>query len=432
YVALIYLSPLICGAIVDRWVGHYRGILLGGFIILLGHLSLLLVHFIPYFLPDGHASFIALLNDSGLSLGKISLPVETKAELLRLGATENIIQAYHAVGISFHLALGLIIMGTGFFKPSAVSLISRLYKGQMGSQREEAFTLQYMAINIGSFAAPILAGGIGEYFGWHYGFSVAAIGMALGLGLFVSMSKKYLPADLYQKQALKKVSATTPLSGKSDATAKQYLTLIFLVFILSFYWTIYEQWGGLISIFTSESVNRHVGGVEISATAFQSLNPMFIILLSPLMIIALKVIDRKYGENRITAFHKLALSFVALGVGFGCLYIGASDASANESGKGAVSWLIAAYFFIAFSELLLAPVALALFTQIAPPSLLAVSVGVFYVTNSIGAFFSGYVGAWAIRTDIAIAFAALAILAALFAPILIGLNQIIFQKKNEI
>jgi proton-dependent oligopeptide transporter, POT family len=125
YTGLVYLTPLLGGYLADRYLGQRKAILIGGILMALGHFAM---------------AFEPLLN----------------------------------------LALGLLILGNGFFKPNISTMVGQLYP-QGDSRRDSAYTIFYMGINLGAFFSPLVCGTLGENVGWHYGFGAAGVGMVLGL-----------------------------------------------------------------------------------------------------------------------------------------------------------------------------------------------------------------------------------------------------------
>jgi len=136
YSGLVYLTPIIGGFLADRYLGQANAIVTGGMLMFLGHVVM---------------SFPTL----------------------------------------FFWATALLITGNGFFKPSISILVGRLYAPD-DPRRDSAFTIFYMGINLGAFLAPIVSGYLGEVFGWHYGFAAAAMGMLMGLIIFLSFHGRYL------------------------------------------------------------------------------------------------------------------------------------------------------------------------------------------------------------------------------------------------
>jgi len=137
YFTLVYASNLIGGYLADRYLGNRNAILLGGFILILGHICL-------------------------------AIPVKSL----------------------FTTGLAFIIIGTGFFKVNVSSLLGQYYQAN-DPRRDSGFTIFYMGINIGGLLAPILCGYVGKVYGWHYGFGLAGIGMSLGMLTFI-MGRKTL------------------------------------------------------------------------------------------------------------------------------------------------------------------------------------------------------------------------------------------------
>ncbi len=134
YTGLVYLTPLLGGYLADRFLGQRKAIMIGGLLMALGHFAM---------------AFEPLLN----------------------------------------LALGLIILGNGYFKPNISTMVGQLYP-QGDARRDSAYTIFYMGINLGAFFSPLVCGSLGERVGWHYGFGAAGVGMLLGLMTFAAMQRK--------------------------------------------------------------------------------------------------------------------------------------------------------------------------------------------------------------------------------------------------
>jgi POT family proton-dependent oligopeptide transporter len=133
YTGLVYLTPLLGGYLADRYLGQRKAILIGGILMALGHFAM---------------AFEPLLN----------------------------------------MALGLIILGNGFFKPNISTMVGQLYP-QGDARRDGAYTIFYMGINLGAFFSPLVCGTLGERVGWHYGFGAAGVGMVFGLAVFALMQQ---------------------------------------------------------------------------------------------------------------------------------------------------------------------------------------------------------------------------------------------------
>ena len=178
YAGLVYALPLIGGIVADRFLGMRKSVLFGGILLSLGHLLMAV---------EGHqainyAAGTILANDLALASGEVLAAgtVLSEAVMYRDTAALN----------WFYFALALIVMGVGYLKPNISTIVGKLYSRD-DPRRDGAFTIFYMGINIGSFAATLLCGWLGETFGWKYGFGAAGIGMIIGLISF-TYGQKYL------------------------------------------------------------------------------------------------------------------------------------------------------------------------------------------------------------------------------------------------
>jgi len=145
YTWAVYLTPIIGGFIADRLLGTHRSLLVGGWIIAAGHITL-----------AGTELF-------GITPGA-AVTLQTSPGAL----------------LCFVSGLTLIVIGTGFFKPCVSVMVGQLYERD-DPRRDAGFTIFYMGINLGAVAAPLIAGTLGEMVGWHWGFGCVAVGMILGI-----------------------------------------------------------------------------------------------------------------------------------------------------------------------------------------------------------------------------------------------------------
>ena len=178
YAGLVYALPLIGGMIADRYLGMRKSVLFGGILLSMGHLLMAI---------EGHQAVnyavgTVLANNLTLASGEVIAAGTVLTEAIRHQDT--------AALNWFYLALALIVMGVGYLKPNISTIVGKLY-AQDDPRRDGGFTIFYMGINIGSFAATLLCGWLGETFGWRYGFGAAGIGMIIGLFTFM-YGQKYL------------------------------------------------------------------------------------------------------------------------------------------------------------------------------------------------------------------------------------------------
>ena len=192
YAGLVYALPLIGGMIADRYLGMRKSVLFGGICLSLGHILMAV---------EGHqainyAAGTVLSDDLTLASGVVFAAGTTLTEAVMFRDTGALNW--------FYFALALIVMGVGYLKPNISTIVGKLYS-QDDPRRDSGFTIFYMGINIGSFAATLLCGWLGETFGWRYGFGAAGIGMIIGLFTFM-YGQKYLMghAEPSEPEKLKK------------------------------------------------------------------------------------------------------------------------------------------------------------------------------------------------------------------------------------
>ncbi len=337
YTFLVYLSSIPGGILADKLIGQKKAVILGGILLVAGH------------------SILAL-------------------------------QSLYA----FYIGLGLIIAGVGCLKPNISTMVGGLYpKGD--DRRDKGFTIFYIGINVGAFLAGIIIGYVGETMGWHYGFGLAGIGMAIGLIVFIT-GHKYLKGV---------GEATAALSVADQAIKAKPLTKIekdrILVMLISFlmiivFWGAFEQAGGLMNLYASEKTNRLIGFLNwtVPATWFQSVNSFFIITLG--IPIAAFWYNRKRKGKEASSIFKIALGVIIMGWGF--LFMTAASIQYQNDGSSAMYWLILAYMFHTVGELSASPVALSYITKLAPLKYASIMMGIFFAATGLGNYVAGWVGVW--------------------------------------
>ena len=384
YTGLVYFTPILGGYIADRWIGPRRAVFVGGVVMALGHFAM---------------AFPALL----------------------------------------YPALGLLIVGNGFFKPNISTLVGGLY-APGDTRRDAGFTIFYMGINVGAFLAPLVCGTLGEKFGWHYGFAAAGVGMALGLFVFGfgqhRLAQSASPADRNRLTArdwgtiagistaavLLVYAAVTlwPLvhslwrglsafgagtlalalalafligprfiSGRGERLApverrRVAAILIVAVFVMAF-WVGFEQAGGTMNLFADTLTDRVMFGWEMPASWFQAINPLLIIALAPVFAWLWPRLDRsRFAPSSIV---KQALGMIILGLGFVILAIGQQHA--DTVGKVSPLWLFTAFAFHSVGELLLSPVGLSMVTKLAPARLVSLLMGLWFAAIATASYLAG-------------------------------------------
>ncbi len=389
YGSLVYASTVIGGRVADKILGMRASIFLGGILMAIGHFVL------------------AIEND-----------------------------------IAFFLALAFIVVGNGFFKPNISTFVGSLY--EEGDVRKDAgFTIFYMGINIGGFAAPLLCGWLAVSYGWHYGFGLAGIGMLLGLIFFWNGIQKNvfgnlgLPPniDIYNKEYFgipQKIWVpvlaffVTPIiayvlasykaigGGNTIFGDQNYVNLIFKVigvgivvylamilykatleerkklfvailitFFMTIFWGVHELSGSVITLFADRNVELSF----MNASQTNSLNSLVIIILSIPISLLWSYLSKR-GLNPRTPY-KFGLGLVFAGLSFYVLSI--SGNSANESGMVPFAYLIIMYFILSIGELFMSPVGLSKITDLSPKRIISFMMGIWFLSSAFAFQIVGFI-----------------------------------------
>jgi POT family proton-dependent oligopeptide transporter len=379
YTALVYLTPVFGGIVADRLLGYRKAVTVGALLMAAGHFC--------------------------MAIQQVSV---------------------------FYLALSLLIIGNGFFKPNMSTVVGKLYK-EGDPRRDGGYTIFYMGVNVGAAAAPIACGLVGDRLGLHYGFTLAGFGMLAGLFIFLASQKRFAgiaeppdPVDLKRavmaginKEMLVYIGGAacvlltwkliqlpdvvgwllTILGGGMFAAVIAYsftrehvsrdrlwvalgLTAISIVF-----WAFFEQAGSSLNLFADRNVDKTVLGFDVPAPVMQSINPIFIILLGPIFAWLWVALDRRKLNPSIPL--KFGLGIVQLGLGFVALYYGAYVSQTD--GMVALSWLVLGYFLHTTGELCLSPVGLSMISKLAPPKMGAMMMGMWYLAIAFAQYAAGLI-----------------------------------------
>ncbi|MEW4923725.1 peptide MFS transporter [Algibacter sp. 2305UL17-15] len=328
---------------------------------------------------------------------------------------------------AFYTGLGLIIAGVGMLKPNISTMVGGLYK-QGDIRRDKGFTIFYIGINVGAFLSSLIVGTVGEVYGWHYGFGLAGIGMALGLIQYVLGQKhlkhvgNFLGASIDKEE---KAAMNKPLTK----VEKDRVVVLFISFLLVIvFWGAFEQAGGLMNIYASEKTNRLLSfslpfiGNEIPASWFQSLNAMFIIFLGT--SVAAYWARRKLRGKVATSLFKMIVGLIIMGTGF--FFMTAAAGQYESNGASAMYWLVLAYLFHTIGELCISPVALSYITKLAPLKYASLMMGVYFAMTGFGNKLAGLLGEASESLGEYTIFTGIAVFCVLF-----GILVMIFRKKLE-
>ncbi|GGF75794.1 peptide MFS transporter [Wenyingzhuangia marina] len=447
YTMSVYFTPVIGGLLADKLLGYRWAVILGAFIMTLGHAA---------------------------------MAVETPLFL--------------------YIGIGCLIIGNGFFKPNMTSIISNAYASHP-EKKDGAYSLFYMGVNAGAFLGIMLCGYIGEKVSWSWGFGLAGIFMFFGMlqfyftqdifghiGLTPKKSKEYAATD-------NEVAATVEHTPRKVIIDRIMVIMVFSIFTI-FFWAAFEQAGGSMTIFADKYTQRElfgnaglifkivdailtivplaiityvlvklfketikkypigniilslsfiiiwgiVGwkvyneffttGTEVPATWFGILNSLFIILLAPVFS---KWWESKYN---LSGPFKFAVGLILLGLGFGFLAYGSLGLSTETVVKVSMVWLVLAYLFHTLGELCISPVGLSYVSKLVPASWIGIMFGVYYLFiatgNKIAGMTGGMIEEITQKYSLSTFFLIFTIIPIIAGLIMAGLNNVLVKKMHGI
>ncbi|WP_174615428.1 peptide MFS transporter [Virgibacillus ihumii] len=376
YGALVYMTGVIGGWIADRLLGTQQTIFYGGILIMIGHIIL-------------------------------AMPMAVTG---------------------LFLSILFITIGTGLLKPNVSSVVGDMYS-EKDTRRDSGFSIFYMGINMGALIAPFVVGTVGQEYNYHLGFSLAAIGMLLGLILFVVTRKKYLglagtyvanPLDDGERKTVFKrfgigavivaillvitiptniltITTFTYLvsflgiaiptayfivmykSPRTDEVERSRILAYIPLFVASMvFWAIQEQGSIILALYAKERTELSFMGIDLYASWFQSLNPLFIIFLAPVFA-AMWV---KLGNRQPSTPKKFSLGVIFGGISFMVLIFPAMI-NGTETLVSPL-WLVLSFFLVVLGELCLSPVGLSATTKLAPAAFSAQTMSLWFMSNAAG------------------------------------------------
>ncbi len=289
---------------------------------------------------------------------------------------------------AFYLGLTLIVLGGGCLKPNISTIVSRLYRP--GDPRQEsAFSIFYLGINVGSFFSGLVVGALALKFGWHYGFLASGVGMLLGQGVYV-WGQKYLGDVDALASREQSVAEKRPLTA--DEKKRIGIILFSFVSVIVFF-AAFEQAGGLLNIYTDRFTDRALGAFTVPTPWFQSLNPLYIILLAPLAAMLWPFLAKR-GKNP-PAIVKMGLGNVILGLGFLFMVAAVLQRDASPTHQSSMAWIVLVYLSCTLGELALSPVSLSFITATAPRRMTSQIMGLYFAVTGLANYVAAKVGAFA-------------------------------------
>jgi proton-dependent oligopeptide transporter, POT family len=282
----------------------------------------------------------------------------------------------------FYTGLGLIVIGTGLLKTNVSVMVGALYS-EHDIRRDSGFSIFYMGINIGAIASPLLCGYLAQRVNWHLGFACSSAVMILGLIQFISFRSTL--GDIGERPKPKTATGPDHAASKLSPDAWKRLGAIAVLIIFStVFWMSFEQAGSSLNLFADQLTRDTVAGFSFPSSWFQSVEPIFVVAFAPLFSwLWLRMANRQPSSPA-----KFAYGLVAAAIAFGVITY-----ASTLTGAGRVSplWLVIVYFLQAMGELLISPVGLSTTTKLAPPSMVGLMLGVWFLSISAGNYFAGMV-----------------------------------------
>jgi len=335
YTMGVYAMSVPGGWVADKLLGLYRSVLLGGIIIAAGHFM----------------------------MAYPSLP-------------------------TFYAGLISIVIGTGLLKPNVSGIVGTLYSKD-DVRRDAGFSVFYMGINLGAFIAPLICGPLGQRVNWHYGFGAAGVGMTLGVIQYILGKKHIAPGLARHEKDEANERAAERAEGRSSSFTPQEWRRISVIGILFFFsmlfWGAFEQAGSSLNLFADRLTRLTFLGHSFPSTLFQSVQPLFVIIFSPIFAL----LWLRMGKHEPSSPTKFGFGLFFVGLSFLLLVPGAAIAQ-QQGLKVSPMWLIGVYFLQTVGELCLSPVGLSMVTKLAPPRIVGLMLGVFFLSISFGNKLGGY------------------------------------------
>ena len=410
FLAGVYITPLIGGWLADNVLGYGKTITIGAIV---------------------------------MTIGYVMMAVPTSSPL------------------QLYIALFVVSVGNGLFKANISVLVGNLYAHTQGSLKDAGYNIFYMGINIGAFYAPMAAAGIKKFLmenfnltlaeGYNAGFAVDAAGMVISLLIFIVFKKHYANADYKAKD---RDNSDVDIVLTKPQEKERIIALMTIFAIVIFFWMAFHQNGSALSLFARDYTDVFVGkftfllfdviglhailfillggaaafvsktakakglggllaviGIiviiiklnllgdhnEIAPEQFQSFNPMFIVLLTPIIVGWFAFLNKKGKEPSSPA--KIGIGMIITGLAYIIMVFAVTGLPSMLSLAGGSSsitvsayWLMGTYFTLTIAELHLSPMGLSFVSKVAPPKMKGLMMGGWFGATAVGNYLSGFVG----------------------------------------
>ena len=470
FTALVYLTPLVGGYLADQYLGSKRSVKFGAIMMAVGYFTLCFggQTAVPFATIDGQRYDVQVeakgsteqryIVDHGKRLqvkgnddGTVSLlaPDGSSARTIAKDGFKSDAERSPLFVTIMLLALSLISVGNGFFKPNISTMVGELYP-QGDRRRDSGFTIFYMGINLGSLGSQILCPILADTFGWWAGFGLAAVGMLISYALIQfdggklngygeapvrSGPDRALPIYIGALVAVpvlyflftNLMNAVPPVPGSGFigylASLSLMGKLLFGTFLISIpgiliwsfvvgdrrefqmmlaamvlivfnvvFWTLFEQAGSSLKLFADRNTDlRLFGDFAISAPQTQFFNAFFIVTLAPVMSVLWTALAKRGLEPSIPV--KFGIALIGVGAGFLFLVLGAGFAGPNF--QVGIWWLAGLYLIHSVAELCISPVGLSMITKLSIARIVGLMMGVWFLSISCAQYVAGIVAQFA-------------------------------------
>jgi POT family proton-dependent oligopeptide transporter len=297
---------------------------------------------------------------------------------------------------SFFAGLVCLVIGNGLFKPNISTLVGKLYPAN-DPRLDNAYTLFYMGINLGAFAAPLIAGFIRVRYGYHAAFASAGAGMGLSLLIFLPWQHYLVFTPNDPKQAV-----PDPYVPPAVQT-ERHIALVVIFVLVAVFWMAFKQNANTFPLWAKESTDRTppdwLSGAtwlldkgQFAPEYFSSINPLFVILFSPVLVSVWAFLRVRGWEPSTPA--KVGLGMVLAAGAFGLLALGGLAGGDIPGTRVSMAYLVGAYAILTVGELCLSPMGLSLVSKLAAPRQRSAWMGGWFVATAVGGYLSGLIGAW--------------------------------------
>lgn len=401
YTFAMYAFPAVGGYIADRILGRRRAVAIGATFMLIGQTLLSSPVFLPKMLGWIYgAPLLQALRGLGVPLGRWEGASAVQAAILSQGPSLDahagvtwLKQAYAACSLGFYGAILCLIVGNALMKSTLVVLCGETMD-PTDPRREAAFAYYYLGISVGAMLSGVAVGSAAQILGWHVGFLVAAGGMAIALGFYLALSKRWLGTIGLRPERTRPgrsssggvIQARAPAPGETPRRVALLFVLAMLLCAFSIGW--FQLFGSWL-LFIQGNVDRAVGHFTVPVPWFTSINAAIVIVLAPLLA-ALWV---RLGErNRaLDIVQKYIFALATVTVANGLFYLAARHAIAPLQAN---VWLpLVSLALIGAGELVAWTGTYGMVSRSAPVGFASVAMGFWYLfTLGLGGYLSGFAG----------------------------------------